>query len=222
MNLLDLARKLEPDSFIDHSGGQRDESQRVWELEAKHDLEFQREEIRRDQEAEEAKMAYEVSTANLGPQSQSDAMLTGRLLTAEAALGFILAGNAYFTLRSRRTGTRFTYRVARPKRARENNEDFWYVSLLNGPDNESNYTYMANLKRNGTLRMWTNDKCRVGQDAPSYIAFKYMLEKLMQGVTLENMEIWHEGRCGRCGRRLTVPESVAAGIGPECAGRMGL
>lgn len=29
-------------------------------------------------------------------------------------------------------------------------------------------------------------------------------------------EFWHEGRCARCSRRLTVPESVASGFGPEC------
>lgn len=32
----------------------------------------------------------------------------------------------------------------------------------------------------------------------------------------EQIEVWHEGRCGRCGRRLTVPESIANGLGPEC------
>ena len=31
------------------------------------------------------------------------------------------------------------------------------------------------------------------------------------------LEVWHEGRCGRCNRALTVPESIASGIGPECA-----
>lgn len=32
----------------------------------------------------------------------------------------------------------------------------------------------------------------------------------------EQVEVWHEGRCGRCGRRLTVPESISTGFGPEC------
>ncbi len=32
----------------------------------------------------------------------------------------------------------------------------------------------------------------------------------------------HEGRCGRCGRTLTVPESVTEGIGPECRKIMGM
>lgn len=29
-------------------------------------------------------------------------------------------------------------------------------------------------------------------------------------------EFWHEGRCARCSRRLTVPESISSGFGPEC------
>jgi hypothetical protein len=27
----------------------------------------------------------------------------------------------------------------------------------------------------------------------------------------------HEGKCGRCGRLLTVPSSIESGIGPECS-----
>lgn len=38
------------------------------------------------------------------------------------------------------------------------------------------------------------------------------------GVIPPSLEVWHEGRCGRCGRALTVPESIASGIGPVCEG----
>jgi hypothetical protein len=38
----------------------------------------------------------------------------------------------------------------------------------------------------------------------------------------EQLEIWHEGRCARCNRRLTVPASIASGFGPECAGKAGI
>ena len=31
------------------------------------------------------------------------------------------------------------------------------------------------------------------------------------------LEVWHEGRCGRCGRKLTTPQSVETGFGPVCA-----
>lgn len=33
----------------------------------------------------------------------------------------------------------------------------------------------------------------------------------------ERYRIQHEGRCGKCGRSLTNPESIASGIGPVCA-----
>lgn len=39
------------------------------------------------------------------------------------------------------------------------------------------------------------------------------------GQDLPECEVWHEGRCGRCGRKLTVPESIETGIGPDCAKR---
>jgi len=51
--------------------------------------------------------------------------------------GFMLGGKAYFTLRSTRTGTRFTYRIQASDRGG------WFVSLLDGPDNWSNYRYMG-------------------------------------------------------------------------------
>jgi hypothetical protein len=28
--------------------------------------------------------------------------------------------------------------------------------------------------------------------------------------------VWHEGSCARCGKKLTVPESIESGFGPEC------
>lgn len=162
----------------------------------------------------------EPSTANLGPVSQSDDMHPHLFTNAKDALAFITAGNAYFTLRSKKTGTRYTYRVGKPKKSREKNEDFWYVSLLNGPDNEHNYTYAANMKSTSSgLNVWHTEKTRVTPDAPSMIAFNWMLRTLQQNVLHPSLEVWHEGRCGRCGRKLTVPESIAAGIGPECAGR---
>lgn len=145
----------------------------------------------------------------------------GKIDSAADALAFIFAGNAYFTLLSLKTGTRYTYRIARPKRAREKEQWFYYVSLLSGPDNTSNYTYMGWMTRD-------HDRVTIGGNAhlkpgtPSVVALDWAIGKLKAGVKLENFEIWHEGRCGRCGRRLTVPSSIAAGIGPECAGKVGL
>jgi hypothetical protein len=32
-----------------------------------------------------------------------------------------------------------------------------------------------------------------------------------------SVDVLHSGRCGRCGRTLTTPDSIERGLGPECA-----
>ena len=142
---------------------------------------------------------------------------TARLHTAVASRDFMLGGNATVTLVSTKTGTRFTYKI------RANDEgDVFFVSLLSGPDNESDYSYLGRIAR-GVF--WQGRKVPkagdVGPDAPSSLAFKWAWERLCKGVMLDSLEIWHEGRCARCNRKLTVPSSIASGWGPECAGKVG-
>lgn len=152
---------------------------------------------------------------NCAELQYADDPLRSQVTDAATALRFMLAGNAYFTLVSKRTGTRFTYRVGMPKKARGSDQPWYYVSLLNGPDNTSNYTWMGTILNNGGYRY-----AKVGKDAASSKAFLWLLARLQAGVFPAEVEFWHEGRCGRCGRMLTVPASVARGIGPECAGRL--
>jgi hypothetical protein len=47
--------------------------------------------------------------------------------------------------------------------------------------------------------------------------FDYVLNKLKTNKLPEFVEVWHEGKCGKCGRALTVPSSILTGIGPECS-----
>ena len=59
---------------------------------------------------------------------------------------------------------------------------------------------------------------KIGEDADSAKAWRWFDANLQAGRVPEQLEVWHEGRCGRCGRALTVPESIERGIGPECVG----
>jgi rRNA maturation endonuclease Nob1 len=36
------------------------------------------------------------------------------------------------------------------------------------------------------------------------------------------MDVYHLGRCGKCGKALTEPESISTGLGPICGGRIKL
>lgn len=128
---------------------------------------------------------------------------------------FTTAGNARLTLVSERTGQRFTYQVKEKKDEEGKPTGFFFVSVLTGPDNTSSYTYLGCLS-NGRF---INDRhLRIGAEAPSRRGFAWFWRNL-NGGDLSKVEVWHEGRCGRCGRVLTVPESIQTGLGPVCAGR---
>lgn len=129
---------------------------------------------------------------------------------------FLLAGRARFTLVSKKTGARFTYRVVRKKKPALDAADIWFVSYLNGQSNEEDYTYIGCFKR--ALEYLHSPKSRTRAVAPAVVAISWFLKSMGgRGKLPENVEFWHEGRCGRCGRALTVPSSIARGIGPECA-----
>lgn len=138
----------------------------------------------------------------------------GRFASAADALQFINGGNATVTLQSKKTGARFTYRIRASKDGAVH-----FVSLLNGPDNETAYAYFGYIRRGYFNHGGT--KARVSADASSAKAFAWAYRSFAQGVIPDSLEVWHEGRCGRCGRKLTVPSSIASGFGPECEGKIG-
>lgn len=138
-------------------------------------------------------------------------------LEAAAAQVFILAGKAIFTLRSTKTGTRYTYKVCKAE-AKPGWPDTWFVKYLAGSDNDADYMYLGMI-RNGQFTLTA--KSRVREDSLIYKAFAWTFGRMMAGQDTSAVEVWHASRCGRCGRTLTVPESIATGLGPECAAKMG-
>lgn len=129
--------------------------------------------------------------------------------TAKAAVDFISAGNARITMVSKKTGTRFTYRVRQPAEDKP-----FFVSLLTGSDNEGDYTFFGTIFSDGSFRH--SPKSSIGKEAPSAVGFAWLLAHLAKDHLPETIELHHEGRCGRCGRTLTVPSSIESGFGPEC------
>lgn len=148
-----------------------------------------------------------------------------REITAEAAGTFVTAGNSIFTVVSKPTGARFTFSVERADAEKdaegnETNPDRpWFVGVLTGPNNTKDYTYMGLIfpANGGGTRFVHPRKSRITPDAPSAKAFAWFFAQLTNGgEKLSQVEIWHMGCCGRCGRALSVPSSIAAGYGPVC------
>ena len=127
---------------------------------------------------------------------------------------FITAGRATFTLQGR--GARcYTYKVTRSE-----DGGAYFVSLLTGPDNTADYTYMGLLDVD-TGRVRLTAKSTYTPASTPVIALRWALPILWRGDELPTpARLLHIGRCGRCGRALTVPSSINAGIGPECATKL--
>jgi Family of unknown function (DUF6011) len=175
---------------------------------------------------EGVKLARVVNTPTVAASVALDASENDRpsehaIVDVEAQKRFVLAGNAIFTLRSLKTGKRFTYKVskAKPNPSFPNQGPTYFVSLLNGPENTSNYQYMGLMQNFGALAWGVRQTrgSRVSAMADSYKGIVWFLGNVANGKPVSNVEVFHAGKCGRCGRTLTVPESIESGIGPECA-----
>ena len=151
---------------------------------------------------------------------------TGGIAPADF-LKFALAGRARFTLVSAKTEKRYTYRISTKPDA-----DVFFASVLTGPDNGADFHYIGFFKAaegGQTPETYAAGAVsrvliagRKGNAAhPAFIALDWALSNAATGGDLSQLEIFHEGRCGRCSRALTVPESVRSGFGPECAGKVG-
>ncbi len=127
------------------------------------------------------------------------------------AFDFIMAGNSTVTFKSLTSGKHFTYKV---KRAKDKNIRF--VSVLYG-DNNSDYQYIGCIFDKGDFRHTKGSK--VGKDSLSFKGFLWAWNHLRTLKIPDTLEVWHEGRCGKCGRKLTEPESIELGIGPVCRNR---
>ena len=125
-------------------------------------------------------------------------------------LQFILAGNALFTVQNTDTGNRFTFKVRKPDDTKPH-----FVSVLTGSDNESGYSFLGTVFDPRHYRH--GRRSRISEDAPSARAFDWLFRQLSKGRPLPpQVRVCHCGKCGRCGKTLTVPESVDSGFGPEC------
>lgn len=136
-------------------------------------------------------------------------------LSADVVKDYALAGNATITLQSGNTGAHFTYKIKR----HNTDLNLYFVHLLRGADNENDYTYVGCYYSDN--HHFVPVKTYKGKDAmtwpASLRAIRYFFEKIEKIPDV--LKVYHEGRCGACGRTLTTPESLERGLGPECAKR---
>ena len=135
-------------------------------------------------------------------------------------LSFIKAGRAEATLVNHSSGNRYTLRFRRPEQGGDD-RPIW-VHVLAGPDNEHDYKFLGTIWNNREQGMYLHQggKSYWPKDDTVAQVVQWLLYKLNLRQELpESVEFMHSGTCGRCGRKLTTPESIQTGLGPVCAER---
>lgn len=150
----------------------------------------------------------------------------GQFMLPELAKQFLLAGNAIFTIRSKATGKRFTYKIYKAAAPAPGKDQIWWCNLLCGPDNSNDYKYFGFLAQYPQgfygYHHGRPSKACAACSADSVKGFYYVVMNIIHKNRIpDDIELWHEGACGRCGRRLTRPESIESGFGPECVQHIG-
>lgn len=130
----------------------------------------------------------------------------GLHLMTNGVIDFILAGKSFFTVKSLTTNKHFSYKV---KASKDGGIHFVSVLVAN-----ERYEYIGFIRKGKSFVY--GQKSTISFDSDSVKAFAYTFKVHSEGITKNKLQIFHAGRCGKCGRTLTHPESITNGIGPEC------
>ncbi len=138
---------------------------------------------------------------------------TEPMTPAQETERYILAGNATFTLVSRKTNDRFTFKVTQAKSKPGRTKPVWWVKARVGAE----YTLMGVIGIVGPNEYAHSVRSPIDRDEPISKAFRWFMKNLASS----QVELHKSNRCCACGRALTTPESIAKGIGPDCEARSG-
>jgi hypothetical protein len=119
--------------------------------------------------------------------------------------------NGIITMKSLKTGEHRTFEIKTQKPDAKFMPGVRLLSILQGPDNTSDYRSIGFVNTVGQVILW-----RKHREELFYLWIAAALE--VPERYLDKVEFSFEGRCRRCNRLLTTPESVASGIGPVCEG----
>jgi Family of unknown function (DUF6011) len=141
-------------------------------------------------------------------QMDSEIKISGSLVSSESPIPFLGTHNATITLVNPATGNHRTFRVSTVKKGPLQGKRI--VELLVGSNNEADYQGFGFVYEDGTIHTWRKYTGTVFQ--------KYG-DLLDRPVYWQNRGVQYmaEARCIKCSRKLTNPESLRTGVGPECA-----
>ena len=128
--------------------------------------------------------------------------------------------NGTYTIESTRTGNHRTFSIKTQKPDAKFAPGKRIVALLTGPNNEADYTGFAFLNSDG-IRVWSGKRGTDKFDVYARMLFDLAHNEQSNWLKM-GFKLLCESRCIRCNRKLTTPDSIKFGIGPDCAEQMGI
>lgn len=133
------------------------------------------------------------------------------ILKGENIRNYIEGGHAVVTLKSP-TGKHYTYAFTTPRNSKY--PDTRYVKV----HFENDWVYIGRYYHNHNRGYFSMANQCLFPDWHEAIKGMNYLVRMVNDVNLNTpMQIYHEGVCCRCGRKLTDPKFIELGIGPKCA-----
>lgn len=131
--------------------------------------------------------------------------MIGKKMNIEDSKKFLLSGLSTFTFLNTKTGNNFRYKIS----ISDDGKLFFVSTLI-----DEKYSYLGTINKN--LKYTYGIKSKISKDQQTSKVFLWVIERIFNNTLPDYIEVWHEGKCGKCGRKLTTPKSIDNGIGPEC------
>lgn len=139
---------------------------------------------------------------------------TCRLKTKEEIRDYVEGGKGVFTLYSP-TGNYRTYSFRRPVEDIFKDDEFYEGALFVYCRVSSGVWMYVGMYCNNKFRM--TQASRFPSNHPITKGARYIVRMMNNDLAASGpMEIYHEGVCCVCGRKLTHPKSIRRGVGPQC------
>lgn len=127
---------------------------------------------------------------------------------------FFSGGNALFTVSH--GDEHYTYKIRQADAWTSNplNTNPYFVYILSNP---TDYTYLGRFDP-ALLDLQLTKASKMKLDSTPVRVIRWIFTLYRKSLPIpEGYAVQHEGRCCKCGRTLTTPESIDRGIGPVCA-----
>ena len=128
---------------------------------------------------------------------------------------FMVAGKAEFVVEDTRSGSHREYLVSKHRKFDQGIRR-WNVLLMHHVDGEKGLGYLGFITK-GVFNHHSLYSV-YDEESDQFTSFDSLFLRVVRGQELPvHLMFHHLGRCSRCGRKLTDPESITRGLGPKCA-----